>query len=410
MRTLDRKLWRELNQSKAQSLAIGLVIASGVAVFVMALGTLGFLRSTRDAYYDRYRFADVFASLRRAPNPISEQIAAIAGVASIQTRIVSDVTLDVPNLLEPAVGRLISLPDVGPSKLNAIHLRSGRLPEIDRPRECLVSEAFAVANELQIGDSVQAVMNGRLQSLKMVGIALSPEYVFQLGAGDILPDDRRFGVFWLRRRQMEAAFDMDGAFNDVSLRLLRGANSEDVIAQLDRLLKPYGAIGAIGREDQISAKFLSDEIKQLRATAFVAPVIFLGVAAFLLNVVLSRRIGTQREIIATLKAFGYANAEIAWHYLKSAMLIALMGAIIGAAGGLWLGSGLAKLYSEFYRFPTFIYHPDFRVVLSAIGISLATAAVGAIAPFFMRHEWHPPRRCVQRHHEPTDGVCWNGSV
>lgn len=377
MRTLDRKLWREFGQSKAQSLAIALVVASGVAVFVMALGTLGFLRSTRDAYYDRYRFGDIFASLSRAPLPLREQIAAIPGVAQVQTRIVSDVTLDVRGLAEPAVGRLISLPDVGPPLLNAIHVRSGRLPEVDRPQESLVSEAFAEANGLRIGDSVDAVMNGRLQSMTIVGIALSPEYVFQIRGGDILPDDRRFGVFWMRRRQMEAAFDMDGAFNDVSLSLLRGKSPLSVIESLDRVLKPYGGVGAIDRDDQISAKFLSDEIKQLRATAFVAPVIFLGVAAFLLNVVLSRQIGTQREVIATLKAFGYANTEIAWHYLKSALLVTLIGAIAGALGGLWLGNGLAELYSEFYRFPTFVYHPDVRVVIAAIGISVAAAVFGA---------------------------------
>jgi putative ABC transport system permease protein len=382
MRTLDQKLLRELSQSKAQSLAIGLVIASGVAVFVMSLGTLGFLESTRDAYYDRYRFAEIFASLKRAPNPVEQQIADIEGVAVVQTRIVSDVTLDVRGLAEPAVGRLVSLPDEGEPILNAIHLRRGRFPEVDRPQETVVSEAFVTANRLRIGDSVEAVMNGRLQSLTIVGVALSPEYVFQIRGGDILPDDRRFGVFWMRRRQLEAAFDMEGAFNDVSLRLLRGTNPESVIETLDRLLKPYGAVGAIARKDQISAKFLSDEIKSLRATALVAPVIFLGVAAFLLNVVMSRRISGQREIIATLKAFGYSNSEVAWHYLKSALLVAVAGAVVGSAGGMQLGSGLAKLYSEFYRFPTFVYHPDFRVVVLAIGISAVAAVAGAYRAVF----------------------------
>jgi putative ABC transport system permease protein len=278
---------------------------------------------------------------------------------------------------EPAVGRLISLPNTGDSVLNVIHVRSGRLPEPDRPREVAASEAFVKANRLDLGDSVAAVMNGRLQELVIVGVALSPEYVFQIRAGDVLPDDRRFGVFWMRKRQMEAAFDMQGAFNDVSLRLLRGTNPEGVIDRLDELLRPYGGVGAISRDDQISAKFLADEIKSLRATAVVAPVIFLGVAAFLLNVVLSRRIGGQRDIIAMLKAFGYANPEIAWHYLKSALLVALAGALVGAVGGLWMGSGLARIYSEFYRFPTFVYQPDLRVVLAAVGISAAAAVLGA---------------------------------
>ncbi len=377
MRTLDRKLIRELGHSKAQSLAIALVVASGVAVFVMSVSTLAFLRATRDAYYDRFRFADVFASVPRAPDAVANQIAAIKGIAALQTRIVSEVSLDVPELVEPAVGRLISLPDSGEPVLNAVFIKRGRLPNPDRHGEVLASDAFVESNSIDIGDPIQAVMNGRLQELVIVGVALSPEYVFQVRGGDLLPDDKRFGVFWMAKRQMEAAFDMDGAFNDVSLRLLRGASEDEVIEQLDRLLQPYGGVGAYGREHQVSARFLADEIKSLRATAVVAPSIFMGVAAFLLNVVLSRRIGTQRIVIAGLKAFGYSNSTIAWHYLKSSLIISLIGAAIGAVAGNWMGSGLAKLYSEFYRFPTFVFYPDVRVIFVAIGISLLAAVVGS---------------------------------
>ena len=322
MRTLDRKLIRELGETKAQSLAIALVIASGVAVFVMSLNTLGFLSETRDAYYDRYRFGHLFATVNRAPQPLKDRIAEIPGIAAVQTRIVSDVTLDVAGLEEPAVGRLVSLPADNLPSLNEVYLRRGRKPEADRAGEVLVSDAFFESNALSIGDQVGAVLNGRLQPLTIVGVALSPEYVIQIRGGDLLPDDRRFGIFWMPHRQMEAAFDMDGAFNNVSVRLLRGAKEEDVIDRLDALLKPYGAVGAIGRDQHTSARFLADEIKQLRATGLVAPSIFMAVAAFLLNVVLSRRIGTHRVIIATLKAFGYSNAEVGWHYMKSSLIVA----------------------------------------------------------------------------------------
>ncbi len=376
MSMLTRKLWRELAETKGQSLAIGAVVASGVAVFVMSLSTLSFLRSTRDAYYDRYRLGDVFASLRRAPDTMVPRLEAIDGVGVVQTRVVTDVTLAVPSVEEPATGRLISIPTSGQPKLNAIHLRNGRLPDVRHSEEVLVSEAFFLANKMQLGDSISAVLNGRLQELRIVGVALSPEYVFQIRAGDILPDDRRFGVFWMNRRHLEAAFDMDGAFNDVSLRLLRGSRVDDVLDAVDRLLKPYGCVGSYSREDQISASFLDDEIQQLEGMAVVAPVIFLGVAAFLLNVVLSRRIGTQREIIATLKAFGFGNWEIAWHYLCSAVLVTLAGAVVGSLGGTWLASGLARLYSEFYKFPEYVYRPDWRVLIVGVGISLLAATLG----------------------------------
>tara|TARA_R110002049_G_scaffold4601_6_gene32926 strand:- start:142073 stop:144436 length:2364 start_codon:yes stop_codon:yes gene_type:complete len=377
MRSLDRKLLRELWQTKTQSLAIGLVLASGVAVLVMSLSTLGFLSETRDAYYDRYRFADLFASVRRAPQPIAQRIESIDGVSRVQTRIVSDVTLDVPDLNEPAVGRLISIPDQGESILNAVHLKFGRMPDPDRPGEVLASDAFAQANRLEIDGTVSAVLNGRSQELQIVGVALSPEYVFEVRGGDLLPDNRRFGVFWMPQRQMESAFDMDGAFNNVTVKLLRGAKPQEVIDRIDDLLEPYGGVGAIDRDQQISARFLADEIKQLQATGLVAPSIFMLVAAFLLNIVLSRRIGTERVVIAALKAFGYSNTEIAWHYIKSSLIVATIGAIAGAIAGNWMGSGLAAMYSEFYRFPTFIYRPDSRVIVLAIVASLAAAIAGS---------------------------------
>ena len=378
MQTIDIKLFRELGESKGQSLAIGVVIASGVAVFVMAVNTLGFLSETRDAYYDRYRFADVFASVSRAPNPLTERIAEIPGIAEVQTRIVSNVNLDVPGLAEPAVGHLVSLPDDNRPKLNGIYLRRGRMPEPDREGEALVSDAFFERNELELGDQIDAILNGRLQPLTIVGVALSPEFVLQVQAGETLPDDQRYGIFWMSRRQLEAAFDMDGAFNDLTVRLLRGASEKDVIDRLDKILKPYGAPGAYGRELQVSARFLADEIRGLKATGMVAPAIFMAVSAFLLNIVLTRRITTHRSVIAALKAFGYTNFEIASHYMKSALIVATLGSIVGVICGQWMATNLAGLYAEFYRFPSFVYRPDWRIILLAVVISLASAVVGSL--------------------------------
>lgn len=376
-RTLDRKLIRELRDSAGASAAILLVIAAGVSVFVMALSTLGFLSHTRDAYYDRYRMPDVFASLSRAPLHVAEQIAQIPGVATVQTRVVADVTLSVPGLQEPASGRLVSLPVSGTPGLAAIHLVSGRLPDWDAADEVVAGQAFVEANRLPLGSTISGVLNGRLQRMRIVGVALSPEYIFQIGPGAFLPDDRRFGVFWTSRQHLEAAFDMEGAFNDVTLRLMRGASIAPVIAHLDQILEPYGGIGSYDRSDQVSARFLDDEIKQLRATGLVVPIIFLSVAAFLLNVVLARRIELQRSSIATLKAFGYSGTEVAWHYLKFALLIAVAGGVLGAGLGSWLAAGLFQLYAQFYRFPAISFEPNPKVMLTGGLVSVLSGTVGA---------------------------------
>lgn len=378
MQALDKKLIRDLWHLWGQGLAIALIVACGIAIFVAMSGTYQSLKLTQAAYYDQYRFAQVFAQLKRAPDSLIEQIRAIPGVAEVQTRIVMEVTLDIPGHREPATGRLVSISETPRPMLNDLYLRQGRYIEPGQD-EVLVSEAFAIANHLQLGDRLGAIINGRWQSLRIVGIALSPEYVYEIRPGDFFPDNQRFGVLWMGQKAVGTAFDMDGAFNDVALTLSPGANVSDVIFRLDRLLTPYGGFGAIQRKDQISNRFISDEITQLKAHAMILPAIFLGIGAFLLHIVLTRLISTQRDQIAILKAFGYSNWQIGSHFLKLVLVIVFVGTAIGTITGLWLGASLTRLYTEFYRFPLLQYEVQSETAIVAILISGSSALLGAFA-------------------------------
>jgi putative ABC transport system permease protein len=374
---LDRKLLRDLWEMKGQALAIAAVVAAGVAMFVMYLSNFDSLRRTRDEYYETARFADVFATLKRAPASLAPRIASIHGVESVATRVVADVTIDVPGMIEPATGRLISLPVRGRPLLNDVYLRSGRWVDPTRPDEVLASEMFCEANKLVPGDRVAAIINGRRRTLTIVGIALSPEYVYAIRPGDIFPDKSRFGLFWMGHEALASAFNMEGGFNDVSLKLARGASLPDVVAALDRLTAPYGGFGALPRAQQVSAWTLEKELTQLQTFGFLLPLIFLGVAAFILNVALTRALSLQRAQIASLKALGFSNGELAWHYIKWALLIAAVGAALGVVSGAWLGSALVGLYNEFFRFPTLDYHMSLDVAVESLIGSLVVAALGA---------------------------------
>ncbi|MCI0462868.1 MAG: ABC transporter permease [Gemmataceae bacterium] len=378
MKALDRKLLRDLLQMKGQALAIGLVMASGVAMFVMTHNTMQSLQQTQTTYYERYRFADVFTQLKRAPSTLAARIAEIPGAARVQTRVVVDVTLDVPGLDEPATGRLISIPERQTPGLNDVYLRSGRYIEPGRNGEVLVNESFAQAHGFQPGNQVVAVINGRKQRLTIVGIALSPEYIYLIRPGGIFPDDKRFGVFWMGYTELASAYNMYGAFNAVSLTLMPGASEPEVLERLDQLTEPYGGLGASGREDQLSHRFLSDEIKGLQVQGVIVPGIFLSVAAFLLNMVMSRLIGTQREQIAALKAFGYSNFEVGLHYVKFVLVLVVLGALLGTAAGIWLGRLMTEMYTRFYHFPMFVFHLDIGVVVLAVLISAAAALLGTL--------------------------------
>lgn len=376
MRALDRKLLRDIRRLRGQVAAISLVVACGVATFVGLRSVYDSLVRTQAEYYERFRFADVFAHLERAPAALEERIAEIPGVAQVQTRIVTDVTLDVPGLGEPATGRMVSIPPEPRPILNDLYIREGRYPRGED--ELLVSPTFAEANALLPGDSIGAVLNGRWQRFRIAGIALSPEYVYEIrGAGELFPDNRLFGVLWVERDVLAASFDMEGAFNDVALTLGPGASTPEAIARLDTLLDRYGGLGAYDREDQISNRFLSDEIAQNRVTSALVPAIFLGVAAFLLHVLLIRLVATQREQIAVLKAFGYSDLAVGLHYLAFALVAVAAGAVVGILLGLWVGNELAGIYGRFYRFPELRYVARPVVIALAVLVNAGAATAGA---------------------------------
>ena len=378
MKAMDRKLWRDLWGMRAQALAIALVIVSGVAVFVMSLSTLDSLYQTRETYYRSHHFADVFGTLKRAPLSLARRIQEVPGVDRVETRVVAYVNIDVAGFAEPVSAHLISLPETGPGLLNRVFLRAGRLPEPGSDDEVLVSEEFAAAHGLGPGDRLRATINGRSEQLAIVGLALSPEYIYQIAPGAMFPDYARYGVLWMARKPLATAYDMDGAFNDVALTLARGANGEDVIDRLNELLKPYGGTGAFARKDQLSHRFLSEELKQQETIATLFPLIFLGVAAFLLNVVVSRLISLEREQIAGLKAFGYSDLAVGLHYAKLVLLIVLIGVVGGIGLGVLLGKGMSNIYREFYSLPYMIYVLRPGVIAAAALISIAVAFLGTL--------------------------------
>ncbi|HEY6926237.1 MAG TPA: ABC transporter permease [Steroidobacteraceae bacterium] len=375
---LHQSLLRDLWHLRGQVLAAGLVVACGIAAFVTMLSAYTSLRTARTAYYSEYRFADVFAHLKRAPEGLAADLRAIPGVAAVDTRVVEDVTVSVPGLAEPATGRLISLPSRGPPSLNNLSLRAGRSVGSDAADEILVSETFAHANRLAVGDRIGAILNGRWKQLTIVGLALSPEYIYEVSPAMVFPDNRRFGVMWMSREMLADAFDMKGAFNDVALRTAHGASEADVIDAVDRLLAPYGGLSAYGRADQASNRFLTDELGEIEVSATYIPAIFLSVSAFLLYTLMSRLVSIQRSQIALLKAFGYSNSRVGMHFLELALLIVGIGLVVGTGMGLTLGRGMIGLYRLYFHFPVLPFRAPLSVLLWAIVIAVAAASSGSL--------------------------------
>lgn len=402
--SLDRKLLRDMSHMKGQAIAIAVVIAAGVATFVNSRTILHSLEVTRATFYERYRFAEVFANVKRAPDAMIQRLEEIPGVAQVETRIVEVVNLDVPGLDEPAVGKIISLPVIRQPLLNQLYLRRGRQLTPRRDDEALASEAFMEANGLEVGDRIVAIINGRRKELRLVGVAFSPEYVFQIKPGDMLPDPQHFGILWMDHETLATAYDMEGAFNDISISLQRGASEEDVIYRVDLLMEPYGCLGAYARKDQLSHLLLESDIEGLRTVGLIAPTIFLCVAAFLLNVVLTRLTSLQRDQIAALKAFGYSNYQIAWHYMKFVLLITVLGGCLGTMGGAWLAHDFTKMFLRVYQYPELIFLVRPNVVAKAVLVAGGAAVAGALGAIVLAVRL-PPAEAMRpeppAHYHPT---------
>ena len=377
MSVLTAKLRRELWALRGQVLAIALVIGGGVAVCLTALINYSSMQATRADYYNRQQFADVFVSLKRAPLQALSGIRDIPGIIRLDARVRGFASLELKGFDEPVSGQILSLPEQGQPDVNRLFIQRGRLPDSRRSGEVAVIAAFAEAHHLKLDDTLAAIINGRRQTLRIVGIVESPEFIYVLPPGGMLPDYQRYGILWMPRKALAAAMDMEGAFNDLVVQVGAAASDSTVIQRLDAALERYGGTGAYAREDQFSHRFLSDELNQLKTMAIVFPLIFMTVAMFLLNVVISRLINTQRDIIAILKAFGYSNREIAWHYTQLVLAIAGLGLLLGALTGLWLGRQMGLMYMDYYRFPALLVRMDPRWLLLLTLIVLAAAWLGA---------------------------------
>ncbi len=377
MGVLAIKLRRDVMRLWPQVIAIALVMAAGVATLVLGAGAYQSLSTTRTLYYEENRFGDLFATVTRAPRSLIPQIAAIGGVAAAEGRIEQIALADLPDQPEPASVLLVSVPGGAGPRLNRPHLRTGRLPE-PGSAEAVASESFASAHGLASGGVIRILINGRQRAVRITGTALSPDFIYALGPGELMPDERRFGILWMPEDVLGPAYDLDGAFNTMSLRLVRGASAAEVTKRLDGLLERYGGRGAYGRKDQQSHAFIDAELHQLRAMSRILPPIFLVVSAFLVNMTLSRLVALEREQIGLLRAMGYGAGAVARHYLGFVTVIAVLGICIGVAAGIWLGYGMTRLYASFFSFPFLVFTRDPRIYAIAAAISYGAAVLGAL--------------------------------
>lgn len=380
MHPLDKKLLRDLWAQRGPVVTIGVVIALGIAGLTGFLGLHRELISTRADYYRQHRYAHVHLNLRRAPRAALAEVEALPGVEAAVGRISRRVAVDLPGVERRLSGRLVSLPEQGRSPVNRLRLLEGSLPAPGGVAEVVVLQDFARARGLRPGSRLQLVAERVTHEVRVAGIAMSPEFVYVIpDDGGWVPDPESYGIFWARRAYAERVFGMQGAFDDLVVRVGRGATPASMADQLERRLARFGVLVADERKDMPPYALLNNEIRLTLIRAWTIPSIFLLASALVLNLVLQRLVATQRVQIGTLKAIGLSNLAILRHYAGFALAIAALGAAGGAYLGWYLNALLLKLYRRFYQLPLpdSALHPD--VVLGGVAVAVLAGAMGVLA-------------------------------
>lgn len=377
--TLNRKMWRDLWLLKAQTLTTAILIICGVSLLVSEWSAYRSLQQARDSYYKDYDFADLFADFKSASMEPIHQITKIPGVQSVVPRVSIEGLVNIVGKSEPAVGRFISVPSGLQPKLNRLHLRRGRLPTDSTEIEIVVHEGFAAANALNPGDQFGIIVQGQSEQVRITGIGLSPEFVYALSPNAPLPDDLHFGVFWLTERTLQRLLKMPGGYNSVIATIDLSAKRQDIIGTIDRILKPYGSLGAYARDRQISNMFVEDEISQQNVSSIFIPAIFLAIAAFLINIITSRLISLHRLQIAALKAMGYTRTEVFFHYLKLICIMTLIGTIPGIGVGALIGRWMSSTYESYFRFPELRFSISASASLIGLAAGILPGLIGSLA-------------------------------
>lgn len=382
MRALNRKLMRDLLGSMGSLISVVVIIAIGTGSFVGLGSTQRILEASQAAYYRDYRFADFWVDVKKAPLTAIERIAQMPEVSALDARVVFDVILDLPGQVRPLAGRLISTPQRGFERtLNAVCLIRGSGFSDDRDEEVIISEAFAEAHHLDIGDRVGVILNRKRESFVIVGTAISPEYVYMVrGLGDLVPDHEHFGILYVKDRYAREVLGFKDACNQIVGRVVPTAlaHLDTILDRIDRKLSPYGVLEVTPRRRQASHRFLTDEIAGLAVSATIMPAIFLGVAALVLNILMIRLTQRQRATIGTLKALGHSNRSIMLHYISFGVVVGIVGGLCGAVLGVSLAYWMIEIYKGFFQFPGFVLRTYPDLVLIGVAISVGFALVGTI--------------------------------
>jgi putative ABC transport system permease protein len=376
-------------------------VALGIISFIATINAYKNLFTSYEFVYEKLNFADYTVKFEFAPQKILGKVKGIKGVSKAEGRLVFDTTLQIKRD-EFAQARLIGLPSDRHPKVNDIKIEKGSYFQKEKENVAIVEKHFADYYNKKPGDFIYPIINGKKVKLKVIGIASSPEYlIVSPSRQEVYASARRFAVLFVPQENLENYLGLKQTINEVSVLLEKDAQKSKVTKRVKEILSPYGIIESFTKEEQPSNAALELDLEGYREIAYMLPMLILVIASFSIYISLSRLVRSQRKEIGLMKALGYSNASIVWHYLSFSLIISILGATMGIVIGQWASGEITKVYASELGIPLVktAFYPEYA--LQAIIISLFFCLAAGFVPAISSARLRPAEAM---HSDPSLGI------
>ena len=349
MNKLDIRLYRMIGHSKGQFISVAIIVVVALSIFICFSTSNVNIREAIKTFYDETNFSHINVELIKIPQKGIKEIKSIEGIKEVQGRISIDVPLEIDNKDEKVILRLISVPD--DDGINRLHMSGGEKARLKNNNLILLRQ-FALDRDIEKGDIITPYINGRIHNMEVSNIAYSPEFVYLMESEQsLMPAAGKFGVAFIGEEFARGIYGDKGYYNEVLITLENEDDIDEVVEVLENTLDKYGIKRITKRENQISNRMLTEKLEGFDKISKVLPVLFFAVAGIVISIMLSRIVSNDRMAIGVLKALGYSDVKVLFHYLKYSLMIGTIGSIIGIVLGLILSKMLTELFILYFNIP-----------------------------------------------------------
>ena len=358
---LFKKMLRDIRKHKAQFLSIFLMAFLGVFVFAGVGGESVGLEVNVNDYYNDTNLADGWIYSININDLFLYQVDCLGATTQMERQLVVDSVADFSNDPE------ITLHFVENNTISKFYLLQGEPLDIDDKNGVWLDKSFADAKGLKVGDNITFKFEGHEIEKEIKGIGYSPEYVYHASQSSVIPDFSKMGFAYMSYK----AFPEDNISYNVLNVKFDGTpeNYNDLLSyHMDGYYSSF-----VERSEHVSVSQFSEEMDQHKMMSGIFPMVFILISMLILLTTMTRIITHQRTQIGILKASGFKDRSIIFHYVSYGFWLVLVGAILGLIlGPMTLPQLFYPSMSATYKLPSwepawsmnFVYVAALMVLMS----------------------------------------------